>query len=71
MNILIFKTNINSAGEFDFVKTQLAKNRSVFDCTIDLDDRDKILRVISERLSVRQVEKKIGLLGFYCKELED
>jgi len=71
MNILIFKTNINSAGEFNFVKTHLAKKRGVFECTIDLDDRDKILRVISEKLTVKQVERKVALLGFYCRELED
>ena len=71
MDILIFKTNINSPGDFNLVRNGLNENHDVKECTIDFQDRDKVLRVISDKLTVRQVEKKLGLLGFYCRELND
>ncbi len=71
MEILIFKTNINSLYDFNLVRNRLNENAGVQECTIDFKDRDRVLRVISDKLTVRQVEKKLGLLGFYCRELDE
>ncbi len=71
MEPLIFKTNINSAESFNKVKKVLYCSPRIYDCTIDLEDADKVLRVISEDLSIEEVEKEVNRLGFFCKELED
>lgn len=71
MEPLIFKTNISSAESFSKVKKVLYGTPRIYDCTIDLEDADKVLRVISEDLSIEEVEKEVNRLGFFCKELED
>ena len=71
MNALIFKTNIDSEKDFIEVKKSLIKNRNIEECTIDLDDVDKVLRILSDSLTVKEIEKEILAMGFYCKELED
>ena len=71
MAALIFRTNISSVEKFNEVKTALYKTPYINECTIDLEDVDKVLRVISEELSTEDVEKEVNRLGFFCKELED
>jgi hypothetical protein len=71
MNTLIFKTYIESQNYFKRVRTALNEMNKIEDCTIDLDDFDKVLRVLSESFTIAEVEKEISGMGFYCKELED
>lgn len=71
MEALIFKTNIRTQPDFNRVKNLLFDNPKVSECTVDLDDIDKVLRVIAEGLSVRDVEHQVRLMGFYCKEMDD
>ncbi len=71
MNTLIFKTNIGSNEEFDEVKKELSKRNKPKECTIDLDDIDKVLRILSDSLSVPEIEKDVMSMGYYCKELEE
>ncbi len=71
MTALIFKTNINSVENFNLVRNNLYRTPNIFECTIDLEDIDKVLRVIAEGLTINDVEKKVHNLGFFCKELED
>ncbi len=71
MDTLIFKTNINSDNDFRRVKTALSEKNQIEECTIDLYDADKVLRVLSDSLTINEVETKISEMGFYCKELED
>ncbi len=71
MEALIFKTNIRTQPDFNRVKSLFFDNPKVSECTVDLDDIDKVLRVIAEGLSVRDVERQVRLMGFYCKEMED
>lgn len=71
MNALIFKTNIGSIEEFDQVKKALSRRNQIEECTIDLDDIDKVLRILSDSLSVPEIEKEVMSMGYYCKELEE
>lgn len=71
MKTLIFKTNIESIEEFNDVKNVLSKNNSLRECTIDLEDVDKVMRILSDSLSVPEVEQEVMNMGFYCKELEE
>ncbi len=70
-DVLIFKTDINSREAFGRIKKVLYAIPSVSECTIDFEDKDKVLRVITDKLSVNDVEKEINKNGFFCKELED
>ncbi len=71
MNTLIFKTNIKSAKDFKEVKKILSEKNNINECTIDLDDDDKVLRVLSDSVTVAEVEQQIIGMGYYCKELEE
>lgn len=70
-DVLIFKTNINSLEDFRRIEKILYAIPSVSECTIDIEDEDKILRVISENLSSNKIENEICKNGFFCKELND
>jgi len=71
MDTLIFKTNIDSDNDFRRVKTALSEKNQIEECTIDLNDADKVLRVLSDSLTINEVETAVSDMGFYCKELED
>ena len=71
MNTLIFRTNIGSIEEFDQVKKALSRRNQIEECTIDLWDIDKVLRILSDSLSVQEIEKEVMSMGYYCKELEE
>ncbi len=71
MNILILKTNINSEAEFLNVKNELLGSYKLNECTIDLEDRDKVLRVIGSNLNLYDVTSRVNNLGFACEELLD
>lgn len=71
MNTLIFKTNIKSDKDFSAVKRTLCEKKKIKDCTIDLDDADKVLRILTDSYTVAELENEIHNLGFYCKELDD
>jgi hypothetical protein len=71
MDILILKTNINSNNEFLTVRNNLSKSYRVSECTIDLEDRDKVLRVIGDELSLKEITSQVTGLGFNCEELLD
>ena len=71
MNVWILKTNISSQSEFEKVKNTFDRNLDIYECTIDLDDIDKVVRIITNDLTLNEAESKIQNLGFFCKELED
>ena len=71
MNALILKTDISTAADFDKVKSLFNQRPEVYECTIDLDDVDKIVRILTNGLTIDEAESKIQNLGFFCKELED
>ena len=46
MEMLILKTNINSPKDFKKVQYTLNNSYQINECTVDLGDRDKVLRWI-------------------------
>ncbi len=71
MSALIFKTDITSKQDFIRIQNMICKIRKVDEYTIDLEDVDKVLRILSDSITITEVENEVGMLGFYCKELED
>lgn len=71
MEILILKTNIDSNYDFLSVKGRLNKSYNLKECTIDLEDRDKVLRIIGNNLILKEITARINGFGFVCEELAD
>lgn len=71
MKTLIFKTSIESDIEFRTVRKILGEKKRIEDCTIDLDDVDKVLRILTDAHTVSEIEEEVHGLGFYCKELDE
>lgn len=71
MKTLIFKTNIESDIEFRTVRKILREKKRIEGCTIDLDDVDKVLRILTDAHTVSEIVEEVQGLGFYCKELNE
>jgi hypothetical protein len=69
MEMLILKTNINSKIDFKRVRHTLNNSYKINECTVDLSDRDKVLRVIGDKLDMDDVISRVKDLGFYCEDL--
>ncbi|HSD62498.1 MAG TPA: hypothetical protein VLB50_01835 [Ignavibacteriaceae bacterium] len=69
MEIIILKTNIKSREEFRWIKSSLKNLYPIEECTIDLEDTDKVVRVTGENLRMEEVVNGISSLGFACEEL--
>ncbi|MCI0750988.1 MAG: hypothetical protein L0Y35_04060 [Flammeovirgaceae bacterium] len=71
MEILVFKTSVDSADRVKMLKPALDLAVGKGQWNFALDDRDKILRVVS---STANPQTTISLLienGFKCSELTD
>lgn len=70
MNVLIFSTDVSAPEHVSKVQPVLSAVPSISDWNIDLEDCDKILRVVSNDLSPRYIETLLKNAGFSCTELE-
>jgi len=71
MNILIFKTNIRFKKDVGIVQPLLSAYKSIVEWTVDRDDTDKILRVVSTSNDTAGIIKTINEAGYHCEELPD
>ena len=71
MEILVFKTSVTQQEQVSKVKSLLTSIPNVKRWNFDLEDRDRILRVIADQVSPRHVETILQTAGFTCQELED
>ncbi|MEC5142310.1 hypothetical protein [Chitinophaga sp. 212800010-3] len=66
----IFKTNIHSPEERQYVIRAISDSFPVGSCHVDLDDCDKVLRIadleVDEDIIIKFVQKQ----GFECAALE-
>jgi len=70
MDILVFVTNVANKTAVSRVKPLLTAVPAIVDWNFDLDDCDRILRIVSHNLSPRKVESLLQTAGFACYELE-
>ncbi len=71
MEMLILKTDINNSNDFRTVKNGLDGSWRINECTIDLEDKDKVVRIIGDDIEVNDVVGRIKSFGFSCEELPD
>lgn len=68
--ILVFKTNIRTEPELLCVQAVLNEHPHVIDWSIDQQDVDCVLRVITPELCTKDVIQMISRHGYHCEELD-
>ncbi|WP_420387450.1 hypothetical protein [Roseivirga sp.] len=72
MKLLIFKTNIENESRVKKVNALLAYNPNVMGWSVDLEDRDKVLRIEAEdQVQESDVMDIVNSWGLECVALED
>lgn len=69
--IHVFKTNIRSENEISAIHSVLDQHPFIAEWSVDLEDIDNVLRIVSPVLSVEEITELIQNKGFECQELED
>jgi hypothetical protein len=70
MEILVFKTNVTSKKKVSKVSALLTSFPAIEQWNFDLDDCDKVLRVVANGLNPGSVESLLHKAGFNCQELD-
>jgi hypothetical protein len=71
MNVHVFKTDIDSDSLIESVKPILNSNQYISDWSIDIEDIDNVLRIVSAELLENEIIKIIKSKGFSCEALPD
>lgn len=67
--ILVFKTNVG-ATEKDQILLKLLKLDDIQDVSLDTDDCDRVLRVVTRSAAPGIIISALLSEGFFCQELE-
>lgn len=71
MDILIFKTNLESPELLNQAKPLIQNLQGISRWNVDMHDCDNVLRIEATQLSPRSVEATLQKAGYYCEELAD
>ncbi len=69
-HILVFRTNINTEPDKLRVRDFLSDQSLVEDWSVDMDDIDCVLRIVSHELSPEDVVMLLNGIGYQCQELQ-
>jgi len=70
MDVLVFITSVSEPEQVSRVSPLLTAIPAIEDWNFDLEDCDRILRVVSNDISPRYIESLLQDAGFNCMELE-
>lgn len=68
--VMVFKTNIKTEGDVHCITDMLNAQQHIAEWSVDTDDVDCVLRIVSCILQHSDVIKLIALHGYECAELE-
>ena len=71
MEILVFKTNIRYKKHISTITPHLQSITGIMEWNVDLEDRDKILRIKALNVIPASIENLVQGAGYYCEELQD
>lgn len=71
MEVLVFKTNVTEQHQINKVQSLLMPVTDIKQWTVDLEDCDKVLRIVCDQLNPREIEQLLFSSGLFCRELED
>lgn len=66
----IFKTNIGTYRERNLIVDAICNNFDVASCHVDIEDCDKVLRIVDLKVDERSIINFVRQQGFYCEVLE-
>jgi len=67
-NILLFKTDIRTEGDKHHIK-EVMETHQIDQWTVDLEDIDCVLRIVTSTLKLEDVIKLVAAHGYQCEEL--
>lgn len=70
MYIIIFKTNVSTEDQSVRLQTQLGKLEEIVMSSFDLDDCDRILRIVSTNPNTENISNLFSGMGFSCDAME-
>jgi copper chaperone len=70
MEVLVFKTNLRFKKQITALTPHINNLQGINRWNVDLDDKDKILRIESVDLCPRSVETTLQEAGYFCEELQ-
>lgn len=70
MNVLVFKTDVSEDIEVRAVNALLTTVPGISKWNFDLDDCDRILRIVAANVHANAVEQLLETVGIRCRELE-
>ncbi len=71
MEVFVFRTDINTDENIKDIAGQLNSMRGVHKWSVDLDDHEKILRVVSGGATADEVAGAVKKKNYFCEELPD
>ncbi|MBO9637533.1 hypothetical protein [Siphonobacter aquaeclarae] len=71
LDILVFKTSVHSPSDVVRLEDLLETDDRILRWNVDLEDVDKVLRIVSNTLTAPDVIRLLGAKGFTCEELPD
>jgi hypothetical protein len=71
MDIHVFKTNIAYKKDVADIRPHLEAIPEVNKWTVDLHDKDKVLRIVSHNLAPAYIQQVVKHAGYLCEELQD
>ncbi|AOW09677.1 hypothetical protein [Flavobacterium gilvum] len=69
-HILVFATNIKTGTDKQMISEVLDKNQQILQWSLDQEDVDCVLRIVSETLSEEEIIKLLDKQNFECTALE-
>jgi hypothetical protein len=66
----IFKTNIRTYHERNLIISAICNHFEVSSCNVDIEDCDKVLRVVNMKVDERSIIRFVQERGFHCEVLE-
>jgi hypothetical protein len=69
-NILVLKTNISMKKQAEQLEPLLSYHPKIAQWSLDLEDIDCVLRIVSASITYNEVTDLVGQLGYFCCELE-
>ncbi|KAA2239634.1 hypothetical protein F0L74_25935 [Chitinophaga agrisoli] len=66
----IFKTNIQTLHDKKKVIGEIQANFSVMACSIDIEDCDRVLRIVSQQVREDAIMAFVKHLGYHCDPLD-
>ncbi|HEU4555707.1 MAG TPA: hypothetical protein VFS25_22870 [Chitinophaga sp.] len=66
----IFRTNIATQHDKKRVIGAIEANFSVLACSVDIDDCDRVLRIVSQQVGEDAIIAFVKRLGYHCDPLD-